>query len=571
MTMKRIICVLVGGPGLALALAGAAFAANASGDWLGAITVSPGLTFHEAIHIRKTPQGGYSGTLDSLDRAAFGIPLGDVVASSDTLSFTAATHPAATYTARWDAALGQWAGQWTQNGQTFPLTLARGVAVPKPVVNGLDGSWDGVLGVGAMPLHLTLHVRTGAGGTAAWLDSPDQLVYGLAVDTVQRDGANVRFSLTAPVASFAGALVSGQQSLAGQWTQGGNATPLTFTRRAPGAQPAASLRPQTPAKPYPYREEEVAFDNAAAHVRLAGTLTLPRGDGPFPAVVLVAGSGPNTRDEPIFGHRIFLVLADHLTRQGVAVLRFDKRGTGSSTGDYVKATTTDFAADVEAGMTFLRSRKDIDPRHIGLIGHSEGGLIVPIVAARDPQTAFIVMMAGPGVDGADVWMEQLRLILKASGVPEAQIAVASAQRQRQIAIIRAEKDPEKAAAQLRALAPPEMPKAVVDAEIAQVNTDWFREFFDYDPAPTLRQVRCPVLALDGGKDLQVPAAQNLPAIRAALANNPDAEVEELPGLNHLFQTAKTGGIAEYAQIEQTIAPLVMDTITNWVLKHVGAH
>jgi hypothetical protein len=229
MTMKRIICVLVGGPGLALALAGAAFAANASGDWLGAITVSPGLTFHEAIHIRKTPQGGYSGTLDSLDRAAFGIPLGDVVASSDTLSFTAATHPAATYTARWDAALGQWAGQWTQNGQTFPLTLARGVAVPKPVVNGLDGSWDGVLGVGAMPLHLTLHVRTGAGGTAAWLDSPDQLVYGLAVDTVQRDGANVRFSLTAPVASKA-------------WPANGPRAETPRRSPSPAARPALSQR-----------------------------------------------------------------------------------------------------------------------------------------------------------------------------------------------------------------------------------------------------------------------------------------------------------------------------------------
>jgi alpha-beta hydrolase superfamily lysophospholipase len=571
MTMKRIISALVAGLGLALALAGASFAADPSGDWLGAITAGPGLTFHEAFHISKAPQGGYSGTLDSLDRAVFGIPLGDITANADSLSFTVATHPAAIYTAKWDAASGQWAGRWTQSGQTFPLTLARGFATPKPVVSGLDGVWEGVLGVGAIPLHLTLHVRTGAGGTAAWLDSPDQLVYGLAVDSIQRDGASVHFALTAPLASFAGVWSADQQSLAGQWTQGGNAAPLRFTRRPPGAQPAASLRPQTPVKPYPYREQQVAFDNVAAHARLAGTLTLPPGDGPFPAVVLVAGSGPNTRDEPIFGHQIFLVLADHLTRQGIAVLRYDKRGTGQSTGDYAKATTMDFAADVEAAMAFLRSRKDIDPRHVGLIGHSEGGLIVPIVAARDPQTAFIVMMAGPGVDGADVWMEQLRLILKAAGVPDVQIAIASAQRREQIAIIRAERDPEKAAAQLRALAPPELPKAAVDAAIAQVNTDWFREFFDYDPAPTLRQVRCPVLALDGAKDLQVSAAQNLPAIRAALVNNPDAEIEELPGLNHLFQTANTGGIAEYAQIEQTIAPSVMDTITNWILKHVGAH
>ncbi len=236
--MKRIIHALVGGFGLALALAGASFAEDPSGDWLGAITVGPGVVFHEAVHIKKTPQGGYAGALDSLDRAAFGIPLGDIAADGDTLSFTAATRPAATYTARWDAASGQWVGQWTQSGQTFPLILARGVAAPKPVVSGLDGSWDGVLGVGTTSLHLTLHVLTGAGGTAVWLDSPDQLAYGLAVNSIERDGANVRFALTAPLASFAGALSADQQSLAGQWTQGGNAAPLSFIRRAPGAQPA---------------------------------------------------------------------------------------------------------------------------------------------------------------------------------------------------------------------------------------------------------------------------------------------------------------------------------------------
>jgi hypothetical protein len=574
--MKRIIHAVVIGLGLAFSLAGASFAADPSGDWLGAITVGPGLTFHEAVHIEKTPEGVYSGTLDTLDRASFGIPLGNVAADADTLSFPAATQPVATYRAKWDAAAGQWVGQWTQSGQTLPLILTHGVAAPKPVVSGLDDVWDGVLGAGAIPLHLTLHVRTGIGGTAAWLDSPDQLVHGLAVNSIQRDGASVRFTLTTPPASFAGTLAADQQSLVGQWSQGGKAAPLTLIRRASGAQPAAVSRPQTPVKPYPYREEEVFFDDAAAHVQLAGTLTLPRGGGPFPAVVLVAGSGPNTRNEPFMGHQLFLVLADHLTRNGVAVLRYDKRGTGESTGSYATATTMDFANDAQSGVAFLRSRKDIDLDHIGLIGHSEGGWIVPIVAVRDPSVAFIVIMAGPGVKGADLQIEQSQMIYKAMGLSDVQLEKVSALSHKAAAIIRTERVPAVAAAKLRvaltayakALGAPD---SVVEVQISQMNSDWMRFALNYDPAPTLRKVRCPVLAIDGSLDVQVPAEQNLPAIRAALARNPNAEIDELPGLNHAFQTAKTGGMGEYGQIPETIAPLALDTITSWVIKQVSAH
>ncbi len=274
------------------------------------------------------------------------------------------------------------------------------------------------------------------------------------------------------------------------------------------------------------------------------------------------------------GHQLFLVLADHLTRAGIAVLRYDKRGTGQSSGDYDKATTLDFADDAQAGMAYLRTRKDIDPRHIGLIGHSEGGLIVPIVATRDPKTAFIVMMAGPGVFGADVWIEQQRLLLKAAGRDDKRIATSSDLRKRMISIVRTEKDSTLAAEKLRASISAEeeakgLPPDAIEALVRQINSNWFRSFLDYDPAPTLAKVRCPVLALNGSKDLQVPAEQNLPVIRTALASNPDAEVDELPNLNHLFQTAKTGGIGEYGQIEETMAPIALQTITTWVLRHVG--
>jgi hypothetical protein len=557
-----------------LLVANAARAQTAVGDWTGTIVTGPGQSFHLAIHIKRVGEG-LTGTLDDASRALYGFAISDISLSGDMLSFKVPIEAApATYSAKWDAASGDWAGQWMQSGQGFPLTFAPGVEPPLPTIAGLDGAWDGVLTIGANQLHLTLHVKTGAGGTAAWADSIDQMAYGLDVENLKRDGAAVGFEMTALKAAFTGRLAADGQSIAGQFTQGPSTLPLTLTRRAPGAEPAGMKRPQTPVKPYPYREEDVVFDDAAAHVKLAGTLTLPQGTGPFAAVVLIAGSGPNTRNEPLLGHQVFLVLADYLTRHGIAVLRYDKRGTGASGGDYANATTMDFAADAEAAAAYLRARQEIDPRRVGLIGHSEGGLIAPIVAVKDPTTAFIVMMAGPGVDGLDILMEQGRLIPKAMGLTDAVVDKGAAFRQQLFDIVRSEKDPQVAAARLKAAADA-FAKANgvapegVELQAGLVNSDWFRFFYDYDPAVTLRQLRCPVLALIGSKDLQVAADQNLPPIRAALAHDPDAEVEELPGLNHLFQTAKTGSPGEYVKIEETIAPLALQTITDWILKHDG--
>jgi uncharacterized protein len=550
-----------------------ASAQTVAGDWTGAISPTPAQTLHVALHVQRAVDGSYSGTFDSLDQGVTGVPVAVAVAG-DALSFSLPGAAPGTFTGKWDATAGGWVGAWKQSGATFPLTLTAGLPPPKPTVTGLDGDWTGALALGSVQLHLILHVKTGPRGTTATVDSPDQLSYGLTVSSIHHDGSAAGFEMSALGASFAGTLSADGQSLAGAWTQVGRTTPLTFARQAAGVAPPKLIRPQTPTKPYPYREEEVTFDDAAAQVKLAGTLTLPPGAGPFPAVVLVAGSGPNTRDEPILGHKPFLVLADHLTRRGIAVLRYDKRGTGASGGDYAKATTMDFASDAQAAAAYLRGRPEIDPKRVGLIGHSEGGLVVPIVATRDPATAFIVMMAGPGVDGADILREQGRLIGKAMGADDAQVAKADDLRQQMFTLVRDEKDPTVAAAKLRTLASDYaksngFPESAIDAQIAAVNSDWFRFFFDYDPAPTLAKVRCPVLALDGSLDLQVPPDQNLPPIRAALAHNPKAEVVELPGLNHLFQTAKTGAPGEYVQIEETIAPAALDTITDWVLKQVG--
>jgi hypothetical protein len=321
-----------------------AAAQTAAGDWVGMMTIGPGRTLREVVHIKKRPDGGYAGSFDSVDRGSYGRGLTDIVAKGDALSFTTVDEPKGSYAAKWDAASGNWIGQWTQSGQSFPLTLALGPPPALPTVAGLDGAWDGTLSAGGTTLRLTLHLRTGADGTASWLDSIDQMSYGLDVTSLHRDGALVGFEMPSLKVVFDGALAADQQSIAGSFTQGGVPLPLTLTKRASGAAAPPVNRPQTPKKPYPYREEDVTFDDAAAHVTLAGTLTLPPGDGRFPAVVLVSGSGPNTRDETVAGHEVFLVLADDLTRHGIAVLRYDKRGVGKSTGDYTKATTADFAA-----------------------------------------------------------------------------------------------------------------------------------------------------------------------------------------------------------------------------------
>jgi uncharacterized protein len=559
-----------------LALAGAwlmggapASAQTVVGDWNGAIVANAAQQLRVAVHIKQGPDGAYTGTLDSLDQGVNGLVISDITLSGDTLTL-ALKQPAATFTGTWNPAAKAWVGHWVQ-GISMPLTLTQSVVAPKPTLHGLDGAWKATL---SEKLHLVLHVRTTAAtGTIASVDSPDQLSYGLTVNAIHRDGDEVGFEMTALGASFSGQVSKDGKSLVGQWSQGGRTTPVTFVHNDQ-ADAGLPKRPQTPVKPYPYVEQNVTFDDPSAPgVKLAGTLTLPPGPGPFPAVVLVSGSGPNTRNEPILGHQIFLVLADHLTRNGIAVLRYDKRGTGDSSGDYGKATTVDFANDADAATAYLRSRPEIDPKRVGLIGHSEGGLIVPIVATKDPATAFIVMMAGPGVDGRKILLEQSRLISLAMGMPQDQVDEAMELRRKIFAVVASEKDPAAAEAKLRALVAdyaashkvsPEMIQAQVDA----VNTDWFRYFFDYDPAPTLARVRCPVLALNGSLDLQVPPDQNLPPIRVALMGNPDVEVDELPGLNHLFQDAKTGAPGEYGQIEETISPAAMDLMTEWILKRV---
>jgi hypothetical protein len=347
--------------------------------------------------------------------------------------------------------------------------------------------------------------------------------------------------------------------------------------------PAAKKRPQEPKPPFPYKAENVTYSNAAAGAKFAGTLTLPRSGGPFPAVLLITGSGQQDRDESIFGHRPFLVIADYLTRRGIAVLRVDDRGVGGSTGDVAHATSEDFASDVLAGIAYLKSRADIDPRRIGLVGHSEGGLIAPMVARRSPDVAFIVLLAGTGIPGDQILYLQQAAIARQMGASTPTILINRAVEQLLLTAIKRGTDPaapdpkSKQPVDDRRAPPPKDDKKPADNEASaamdklakRVGSPWLRFFISYDPRPALREVRCPVLALIGSKDIQVPAKENLPEIEKALkaGGNKNYMVKELPNLNHLFQTCRTGNIDEYGRIEETFAPSALELIADWVSRH----
>ena len=350
-----------------------------------------------------------------------------------------------------------------------------------------------------------------------------------------------------------------------------------------------SRRPQDPGPPYPYYAEEVVFENEKHGVRLAGTLTLPLSKGPFPAVLLCTGTGPQDRDETAFGHKPFLLLADYLTRLGIAVLRVDDRGVGKSTGNFSEATSEDFAADALAGIEYLKTRKEIAPEKIGLLGHGEGGLIAPMVAAQSRDVAFVVMMAGPGLKGEQVVIGVGGIESETEWIGDELLAQNRAAQERILSIIKQEKDPGVAETRIRKEAEvfsdlaariktestaSKKKKAAVlaaamESQAALFLSPWFRFYLTYDPQTALMKVKCPVLAINGEKDVQVPAKENLEVIRKSLelGGNEDYTVLILPNLNHLFQTAETGAISEYERIEETISVLALDTVSNWILKH----
>ena len=401
------------------------------------------------------------------------------------------------------------------------------------------------------------------------MDSPTQGAKGLEISIATVDDMSFRFAPAGSSASYVASLSADGRTLSGRWLQGAASLPLIMIRTATAQ---AAPRPQTPQPPYPYRSVEVAYDNAAGHAHLAGTLTEPTGKGPYPAVLLITGSGSQDRDETIFGHKPFLLWADYLTRRGVAVLRVDDRQTGGSTGDVSEATTADFAGDVNAGVAFLRSRPDIDSSRIGLMGHSEGAIIAPMVAAQNSHIAFIVMLAGSGIPGKQLMLEQKRGLETAAGIPAQAVNQSVRDTERLYDAVIDTPDQSSAATALQRawteIAKEQgKPSEPAPPSLRVIASPWVRWFIRYDPRPALMKVRCPVLAVGGSRDLQVPADDNLAGIKSALSANPDATVIELPGLNHLLQTALTGQVSEYARIDETVAPVALRTVGDWIMLH----
>ncbi|NLG84701.1 MAG: alpha/beta hydrolase [Firmicutes bacterium] len=466
-------------------------------------------------------------------------------------------------------------------GLVFPGVLgAVQAALPDPA-----GIWAGKLAPPTGEIELIFKISSRPdGGYTALLDVPVQGAKDIPVSKVvfQQDGL-VRLEIELIGAVFEGRFSPDGTEIGGHWRQMGAGLPLVLHKTE---QPPALRRPQEPRPPYPYRAEEVVYANEKAGVRLAGTLTIPPGAGPHPAAILISGSGAQDRDETIMGHRPFLVLADYLTRRGFAVLRADDRGVGGSTGEANTATTADLAEDALAGVGYLKARPEIDPGRIALVGHSEGGLVAVLAAARAKEdVACLVLLAAPGIPGEELILRQTELILRTAGAPEEVVRRERRLQERLFAVLKEEKDPAAAAGRLQAIlrdylaslsaaekeALAGREEAFMQSQMGALLTPWFRFFLTYDPRPALRELTCPVLALNGEKDLQVPAAENLPQIEAALRAGgvSDFTVKVLPGLNHLFQTCKTGSPAEYGQIEETFSPAALTLIGDWRAGHLG--
>ena len=469
---------------------------------------------------------------------------------------------------------------------TIGLTLLNPVQASAIPNEDIEGIWQGTLRSTGIELRIIFTISRSLDDTlTATYDVPEQDAMGVPVDTIALDNKNVRLEIVPIDGVFEGKLSEDGQKIDGNWMQSGVTLPLVLERIH---RKLEIKRPQEPKEPLPYRTEEVAFKNTDAGITLAGTLSFPSSEGSFPAVLLLSGSGAQDRDETVFGHRPFFVLADYLTRRGIAVLRVDDRGVGGSTGDFDRAKAEDYASDALAGVTYLKNRKEINHEWIGLIGHSEGGMIASMVAVRSPDIAFIVLMASPGLAIREMEFSEQARTLKAKDASDSLIAKNRALQESLFAVIDQETDSNVVQDEFTSIITPFFKglseeekritgiseknlKTFIHDQFRRLNSPWFRYYLNYDPGTVLMKITCPVLAVNGEKDMQVPPGENLEAIKRALkgGGNKHFTVKELPHLNHLFQTAETGNISEYGKIEETLSPSALQIIGDWILEQIS--
>ena len=427
----------------------------------------------------------------------------------------------------------------------------------------IEGYWKGEMNVGVQKLETAFDIKAVENGYAATFDVPAQGAYDIPVDETTFQDGHLQLTMSALGARYSGTLKD--DVIEGEFTQNGMTFPLNLVRSEKKEQ--QKTRPQDPQPPFHYQIEEVTFVNEKEGNTLAGTLTIPEGDGPFPAMVLVSGSGQQNRDEELMNHRPFWVIADYCARHGIAVLRYDDRGVGGSDGEVMNATSMDFSYDAEAAFDYLRNRKEINATKVGILGHSEGGVINFMVSSRRPEVAFLVSLAGPSVNGIEVLKEQQAAILRASGMTEEMVQFNGNANAQMFDIIETSNDREEADTLLRQLLKGwGYNEELTEQTVGQMASPWMYYFLRYDPTDAIVKTNCPALLLNGTKDLQVIATQNLPGYEKIIAEHgkTNLTLRELPDLNHLFQHCETGSPNEYFEIEETISPEVLEMVVGFV-------
>ncbi len=426
----------------------------------------------------------------------------------------------------------------------------------------IGGGWSGVLKTPGGNLDLIFKIVQEKNTIHVKMDVPAQHAMAIQASKSVLKGDSLVIGFDMMQAIFKGKYVKDSAYFKGVWQQGAISLPINLSKYLI-KEPLLS-HPQEPKPPYNYNKEDISFENTKAKIKLAGTFTWPKLKRNVPVVILITGSGPQNRDEELMGHKPFLVLADYLTSNDIAVLRFDDRGVGASGGTFSTATSNDFASDVEAAIQYLMKRKEIDVKKIGLIGHSEGGLIAPMVASQSKDVAFVVMLAGPGVKGSEVIALQATAIGKEAGMTPEELKTAGDLNRKIYAI--AMRNSVKAADSIKFLMKETgMDDQSIKAQTQSILSPWYRGFLASDPTLYLSKVDCPFFALNGKKDLQVVYKENLAGIEKALVNNKNHQVKAYDGLNHLFQHCASGAPSEYGTIEETMSQEVMSDIGNWIL------
>jgi len=431
----------------------------------------------------------------------------------------------------------------------------------------ITGDWYGNLKIQGTELPLVFHLQKNDSTYLSTMDSPKQGEFDIKVDETKYKNSNLEMRISALGVNYVGIYDKNNAIINGTFTQGGKSLPLNLIREKIIKK---VNRPQNPKEPYPYSSENITFFNKKDSINLAGTLTLPKNKTDFSTVILISGSGPQDRNSVIMDHKLFLIISDYLTRNGIAVLRYDDRGVGESQGEYSKATSKDLSTDTEAAIKYLKSRKDINKNRIGLVGHSEGGLIAPMVATNTNDISFIILLAGPGLKGKQILLLQKKLIEQRSGIDEITVNESQEIFKGAYEIISNFKGNDKELKiNLKEYFDKKFNNSMDDKQlnslIESISSPWIKYFIKYDPSLTLEKLNIPVLALFGKNDLQVPAVENSKVLEGLEKKN--IEVIQLENLNHLFQESKTGMPNEYSEIEQTISPKVLNIISDWIIEH----